>query len=77
MPDLCKPRNLSQEMCNHSHSITGDFAVVKRLLPEYVGGHPQAGYMLDVCKECLTELPERPYNMVWPLRRRQLPRSSY
>jgi len=48
--------------CIHSHSITGDYEMVKRLLPEYKGGHPQDGYMLDVCKTCLTELPERPYN---------------
>ena len=47
--------------CEHTHSITGDYAMVKRFLPEYSGGHPQHGYMLDVCKECMKELAERPY----------------
>jgi hypothetical protein len=48
--------------CAHGHSITGDIGMIIRLLPEYEGGRPQAGYMLDVCKACLIELPERPYN---------------
>lgn len=48
--------------CLHNHSITGDFELVKRLLPTYTGGPPQEGYMLDICKTCLKELPERPYN---------------
>jgi hypothetical protein len=38
--------------------------MIKRLLPEYMGGHAQPGYMLDVCKMCLQELQERPYNPV-------------
>jgi hypothetical protein len=50
-----------QDNCLHTHSITGDFSMVQRLLPEYRGGHPQPGYMLDVCKACLKELPERSY----------------
>ncbi len=48
--------------CAHGHSITGDFELIKRFLPEYKGSHPQEGYMLDVCKACLQELHERPYN---------------
>jgi hypothetical protein len=48
--------------CAHSHSITGDYGMIMRLLPEYKGGHPQPGYMLDVCAVCLTELRERPYH---------------
>ncbi|MEA2574966.1 MAG: hypothetical protein QOH93_2264 [Chloroflexia bacterium] len=48
-------------ICTHMHSITGDFGMMMRLLPEYTGGHPQHGYMLDVCKTCLKVLPERPY----------------
>ena len=48
--------------CSHGHSLTGDFDMIKRLLPAYAGGHPQEGYMLDICKTCLQELPERPYN---------------
>ena len=51
-----------QAGCTHGHSITGDYEMVIRLLPEYSGAHPQPGYMLDVCKECLRELNERPYN---------------
>ena len=47
--------------CLHGHSITGDYAMIKRLLPGYEGSEPQAGFMLDVCKECLRELQERPY----------------
>jgi hypothetical protein len=58
-----------QEICMHMHSITGDFGMILRLLPDYAGGHPQQGYMLDICKACLKELPERPYSMAWPLRR--------
>src|SRR6188768_818783 len=48
-------------LCNHKISITGDFWLIKRLLPEYTGGEPLPGYMLDICKTCLKELPERPY----------------
>jgi|SRR5688572_13519807 len=48
--------------CEHGHSITGDFEMIMRFLPEYKGGHPEQGYMLDVCKACLQELQERPYN---------------
>lgn len=55
--------------CAHVHSITGDYGMVQRLLPEYKGGQPQPGYMLDVCKDCLKELPERPYNPPYPGRR--------
>lgn len=55
--------------CAHDHSITGDYGMVRRLLPEYQGGHPQSGYMLDVCKACLKELPERPYSPPYPGRR--------
>jgi len=51
-----------QGACIHGHSITGDFDMILRLLPAYTGGHPQPGYMLDVCGECLKELEERPYN---------------
>jgi hypothetical protein len=47
--------------CLHGHSITGDYGMIMRLLPEYQGSQPQAGYMLDVCKICLQELRERPY----------------
>jgi hypothetical protein len=52
-----------QGTCAHGHSVTGDFGMVRRLLPEYSGGHPQPGYMLDVCKTCLKELQERPYSL--------------
>ena len=52
--------------CMHGHSITGDYGMIKRLLPEYEGSYPQSGYMLDVCKACLRELEERPY---YPQRR--------
>lgn len=55
--------------CSHIHSITGDYGMVRRLLPEYKGGHPQPGYMLDVCKACLKELPERPYGLTYPGKR--------
>src|SRR6478609_3559208 len=48
--------------CRHDHSITGDYGMIMRLLPEYKGSEPQPGYMLDVCKTCLQELQERPYN---------------
>lgn len=51
-------------ICAHGHSITGDYDMIKRLLPEYEGGHSQPGYMLDVCKACLQELQERPYKQV-------------
>lgn len=47
--------------CTHLISVTGDFGLIKRLLPEYAGGEPLPGYMLDICKTCLKELPERPY----------------
>src|SRR2546422_8767916 len=57
---------VAQGTCAHSHSMTGDFGMVMRLLPEYKGGHPQPGYMLDVCKACLKELQERPYNATRP-----------
>ena len=50
-----------QGACAHTHSITGDLALIQRLLPGYAGGEPQHGYMLDVCKTCLTALQERPY----------------
>jgi hypothetical protein len=59
---------IDQEICMHMHSITGDFGMILRLLPDYTGGHPQPGYMLDICKACLKELPERPYSKAWPLR---------
>lgn len=49
-------------ICTHRYSVTGDYEMIKRLVPEYAGGHPQPGYMLDVCKTCLKELQERPYN---------------
>jgi hypothetical protein len=49
-------------ICAHNHSITGDYEMIVRLLPAYKGGHSQPGYMLDVCKSCLKELQERPYN---------------
>jgi hypothetical protein len=52
--------------CEHGHSITGEYQAIMRQLPTYMGGHPQPGYMLDVCKLCLQELQERPYN---PIRR--------
>ena len=52
------------DICGHGHSITGDYDMIKRLLPEYEGGHSQPGYMLDVCKACLKELQERPYRQV-------------
>jgi hypothetical protein len=56
-------------VCTHSHSITGDYGMIMRLLPEYKGGLPQSGYMLDVCKSCLKELHERPYNATRPASR--------
>jgi hypothetical protein len=59
-----RSRQTVEGICTHSHSITGDFGMVKRLLPEYKGGPSQPGYMLDVCKTCLKELQERPYNAV-------------
>jgi hypothetical protein len=59
----------SEGLCTHGHSVTGDYGMIKRLLPEYDGGHPQPGYMLDVCKTCLKELPERPYQPAYPGRR--------
>lgn len=46
--------------CMHGHSITGSFETIQRLLPEYTGGPPQPGYILDICKLCLMELRERP-----------------
>lgn len=52
----------TQSDCEHSHSITGDYKMIKRLLPEYQGGQSQPGFMLDVCKACLQELRERPYS---------------
>src|SRR6476659_7167496 len=55
--------------CKHGNSVIGDYGMIKRLLPEYTGGEPQKGYMLDVCKACLKELPERPYNPAYPGRR--------
>jgi|tagenome__1003787_1003787.scaffolds.fasta_scaffold19150798_1 hypothetical protein len=57
-----KSQQAAEGICIHSHSITGDIGMVMRLLPEYKGGPPQPGYMLDVCKACLKELEERPYN---------------
>ena len=51
-----------QGACMHRHSVTGDFGMIMRLLPQYTGGQPQPGYMLDVCKSCLKELQERSYN---------------
>jgi hypothetical protein len=56
------PLQGEQGACTHTHSITGDLAMIQRLLPGYAGGEPQHGYMLDVCKTCLKALPERPYN---------------
>jgi hypothetical protein len=53
---------ISAGSCGHFHSITGEYEVIKRLLPGYTGGPPQEGYMLDICKSCLMALPERPYN---------------
>src|SRR4051812_39355029 len=55
-----------EDHCAHGHSVTGEYETIKRLLPEYMGGHAQPGFMLDVCKLCLQELQERPYN---PMRR--------
>lgn len=52
----------AEGICSHGHSITGDYEMIKRFLPDYNGGHPQPGYMLDVCKTCSQELQERPYN---------------
>ena len=52
----------SAGLCTHGHSITGEYETIKRFLPEYMGGHAQPGFMLDVCKSCLQELQERPYN---------------
>ena len=57
-----KLQHASEGVCTHGHSITGDYDMIKRLLPDYKGSEPQPGYMLDVCKICLQELPERPYN---------------
>ena len=54
--------------CAHAHSVTGEYEMIKRFLPEYKGGHAQPGYMLDVCKTCLQELHQRPYNPVRTLR---------
>jgi hypothetical protein len=54
--------------CLHAHSITGDYGMITRLLPDYGGSHPQPGFMLDVCKVCLQELQERPY---YPSRHRR------
>jgi hypothetical protein len=54
--------------CLHGHSVTGDYGMIMRMLPEYKGHHPQAGYMLDVCKACLQELEERPYKPGRPRR---------
>jgi hypothetical protein len=51
-------------LCIHNHSITGDYDMIMRFLPEYKGGPPQDGYMLDICKSCLQPLQERPYNPV-------------
>lgn len=51
----------TEGVCTHAHSITGDHGMVMRMLPEYKGGRPQPGYMLDVCKMCMQELQERPY----------------
>ena len=59
-----------QGACIHVHSITGNFGMVQRLLPEYVGGPPKKGYLLDVCKACLKELEERPENPSHPATRR-------
>jgi hypothetical protein len=56
-------------LCTHRHSIVGEYEVIKRFLPEYMGGRSQPGYMLDVCKSCLQELQERPYNPTRPGRR--------
>jgi hypothetical protein len=53
-------------LCTHGHSITGTYEMIQRFLPEYKGGQPQPGYMLDVCKTCLQELRERPYNPASP-----------
>ena len=55
-------------VCAHGHSITGEYETIKRFLPEYMGGHAQPGFMLDVCKTCLQELEERPYNPVRAVR---------
>ena len=44
-----KALEATQGTCTHNHSITGDFGLVMRLLPEYTGGHSQPGYMLDIC----------------------------
>ncbi|MEO8286164.1 MAG: hypothetical protein ABI670_06975 [Chloroflexota bacterium] len=55
---------VDQATCPHTHSVTGDFPMVKRLLPDYRGGQPETGYMLDICKTCLKALPERPYNPI-------------
>jgi hypothetical protein len=63
-----RSQQAAEGTCTHSHSITGDFRMVMRLLPEYKGGPPQPGYMLDVCKVCLKELQERPYSPVRPVR---------
>ena len=67
-PELHLDTPVDASTCKHAHSVTGDFGLVQRLLPEYNGGHPQPGYMLDICKICLKELPERPYNPSWPPR---------
>src|SRR5687768_6205334 len=56
----------AEGLCAHGHSITGQYETIKRFLPDYMGGHSQPGYMLDVCKTCFQELQERPYNPVRP-----------
>src|SRR5215218_7676848 len=53
-------------ICVHGHSITGDYDMIKRLIPSYAGSHPEPGYMLDVCKTCSQELQQRPYNPARP-----------
>jgi hypothetical protein len=54
----------TQGLCVHGHSIIGEYETIKRLLPEYMGGHAQPGFMLDVCKTCFQALQERPYNPI-------------
>ena len=67
-PDCSAPETIgelppiSAGSCAHVHSITGEYELIKRLLPGYTGGPSQEGYMLDICKSCLKALPERPYN---------------
>jgi hypothetical protein len=71
-PHKASPESLQAQAakgrCAHGHSITGPYETIKRFLPEYMGGHPQSGYMLDVCKMCFQELQERPYNPTRPQR---------